>query len=370
MKNSIWAILLFSLSLMTCGSNADNTSSHTTAQPSNIIYADHPSLLYAGRIDFSKPLAPKLSWPGSYIKANFTGTSLAMILDDQFGDNYFNVFIDDDWQNPHVIDCKKGEHNYQIANDLASGEHSLTIFKRTEGGEGNSQFIGLVIDNDALMASKPKRLERRIEFIGDSITSGMGNEAPLDGKDDNLAEKNNFLAYGAITARKLNAEYSSISQSGIGIMVSWFDFTMPDYFLQLNAHELNDSRWDFQQWQPHVVVINLFQNDSWLAEERLTPIPTKQQRIDAYEHFLARVRTAYPNALIIAALGSMSAIQPDSSWPEYISQAVKQRNINHADNNIYPFLFDYTGFEKHPRVSHHQQNSEKLTAFIKEKMSW
>src|SRR5690606_42014472 len=107
----------------------------------------------------------------------------------------------------------------------------------------------------------------------------MGNEAPEDGPDDNKAEKNNFLAYGAITARNLNAEYVSTSQSGVGLMASFVNFTMQEFYDQLSAINNNDSVWDFSRWTPHVVVINLFQNDSALVEQRLNPVPTDEQRV-------------------------------------------------------------------------------------------
>jgi hypothetical protein len=50
------------------------------------------------------------------------------------------------------------------------------------------------------------------------------------------------MAYDAITARNLNAELHVISQSGIGIMVSWFPFIMPQFYGQLSAVGKNDSQ--------------------------------------------------------------------------------------------------------------------------------
>ncbi len=340
-----------------------------TPSKSHFIAADNGHFQYSGRIDFSNKKAPLLSWAGSSVTTQFTGSQLSITLDDHQGDNYFNVFIDENWAEPIIIDCKKGLHNYPIANNLSAGTHQLTLFKRTEGEEGNTAFIGLGLESTGkLVAPKPQPI-RKIEFIGDSITSGMGNEAPIAGVDNKAAEKNNYLAYGAITARALNAQYRSISQSGIGIMISWFDFTMPDFFTQLNAKGNNDSVWDFSQWQADVVVVNLFQNDSWLVDERLSPVPTDKQRIAAYVTFLNSIRTVYPNSYIVAALGSMDATKPGSKWPDYITQAVSQFKQQN-DSNIDPFFFAFTGFEKHPRVKHHQANAQALTTFIKDKMEW
>jgi hypothetical protein len=72
-------------------------------------------LQYTGRIDFADRAQPMLSWPGTSIAANFTGSSLAVTLDDQLGKNFFNVFIDD---KPAVIEAAKGSKTYAVASGL------------------------------------------------------------------------------------------------------------------------------------------------------------------------------------------------------------------------------------------------------------
>lgn len=341
------------------------------SQPQDpLIPASHHHIQYTGRIDFSTPDAPVFSWPGTMIRTGFTGRSLALVMDDHYGMNYFNVFLDQDWENPIVIKGEKGRKTYLIADNLTDGEHLLTLTKRTEGEEGATTFYGILLAEDGELTAPPPRPERRIEFFGDSITSGMGNEAPEDGPDDNKAETNNFLAYGAITARNLNAEYVSTSQSGVGLMASFVNFTMQEFYDQLSAINNNDSVWDFSRWTPHVVVINLFQNDSALVEQRLNPVPTDEQRVAVYYDFIKRIRSHYPEAFIVCTLGTMDAAKPGSPWPDYIHAAVEQWKTETADERIDVMIFEFKDFYKHPRVHHHQENAEVLTAFIKEKMGW
>ncbi|MGL1958456.1 MAG: GDSL-type esterase/lipase family protein [Colwellia sp.] len=327
---------------------------------------------YSGRIDFQAPQAPSISWPGSSVTTQFTGTSLSVTLEDQKGNNYFNVFIDNDFDNPVIIACKQGKHTYLVAENLTNSSHTFTLFKRTEGEEGRTKFLGLTLADGEQLLTPLAKPTRKIEIFGDSITSGMGNEAKEGQPDHILSEKNNFLAYGAITARNLNAQYVSTSQSGIGIMISWFDFIMPQFYDQLDAVGNNDSKWDFSLYQPDVVVINLFQNDSWLVdrEKRLLPMPNEHQIELAYMTFLAKVRAVYPDAYIVAALGSMDATRVDSPWMGYIKTAVKNHKIMTKDNKIDTLFFMFDGFGAHPRVKHHQKNAELLTQFIKNKMQW
>ena len=334
------------------------------------VSADHKAFLYTGRIDFSDAKAPSLSWPGSSIRAEFSGTSLEVILDDQFGKNFFNIILDGDDFHPYIIETKQGEHSYWISNSLARGAHSVEIHKRTEGEEGRTAFKGLVLDDQGKMLARPERPSRRIEIYGDSVSSGMGNEGAFNGADHLLADKNNYWAYGSIAARELEAELHTISRSGIGIMVSWFGFTMPDFYDQMDAVGDNDTRWDFTRWTPDLVIINLMQNDSWLIdrEQKLQPPPDDRARIDAYVNFVRTIRARYPKAPIICALGSMDATA-NAKWPDYVRRAVAEMR-DQGDTKVTTLFFPFNGYTKHPRVMQHRDNAQLLVEFIRDQLGW
>jgi len=336
-----------------------------------LISGGDPQLVYAGRVDYRQPEAPRISWPGTSISGNFTGATLSATLDDQFGNNWFNVFIDGDLAHPKVLRASPGSRRYLLAGGLAPGPHSFLLTKRTEGEEGATTVRNFEVAAGESFLPPPARPTRRIEFFGDSITSGMGDEAPDDGPDGRSDDKNNFLAYDAITARNLDAELHVTSQSGIGIMVSWFPFVMPQFYDQLNAVGRNDTRWDFSAWTPQVVVINLFQNDKWLVEEqhRLVPEPNDEQRVQAYVDFVSSIRKAYPQAFIVCALGSMDATKAGSKWPGYVTTAVTRLKEG-GDARMATLFFEFTGFGGHPRSAQHRAMAEKLTLFIRDRMQW
>lgn len=333
------------------------------------ITADNPYFQYTGRIDFTDINQPKMFWAGTYIKINFEGPIVFIQLDDQTGQSYYNVFIDDNFSNPKLIDCQAGAHNYLVSASLTDTIHSLLIFRRTEASTGSTKFLGIQINDGKTVFEPSPRPNRKILFYGNSITCGMGNEAPDASGDDNMLHENNFLSYGAITARNLNAEYMAISKSGIGVMISWFDMVMSDYYYRLNPDDPN-SNYDFNLFVPDVVVINLLQNDSWLIGN-LVPVPDSSQRVQAYMDFVRLIRSHHQNAFIVCALGSMDATKIGSPWPGYITEAVHNLEIEDGDTLLgtHFFPFDPT-WTKHPRVRHHQKMADSLTAYINSKMGW
>ena len=51
---------------------------------------------YSGRIDSSQVNGAELYWSGSSVKINFEGSSLSALMEDENGDNYYNVILDND----------------------------------------------------------------------------------------------------------------------------------------------------------------------------------------------------------------------------------------------------------------------------------
>lgn len=348
-------------------------SFHANALSPNGTYSsDNDGFRYTGRISFNEESA-YLTWPGTSVSFSFSGRKLVLDLEDDKGNNYFNVIINDNQDFPLVLNTKKGRHQYDISYAINTDVSSVTLFKRTEGAEGGTFFHGVSLDSEEVLLDSALVSKRRILFYGDSITVGMGNEAADNNRDNLASEKNHYLSYAAITARNLDAEFHSIAKSGIGFMVSWFDFIMPEYYDQLTGESNNDSTWDFEQWQPHVVVVNLGQNDKWLIENERKLVATPQEIQNAYEAFIRKLMRLHPDATFVCAIGSMDASR-DERWPGYIDNAVNKIKVspdNEGDSTrIYTTVFEFNGYGAHPRVAQHHQNAEKLTSILKTVMGW
>ncbi|MFD0794035.1 SGNH/GDSL hydrolase family protein [Mucilaginibacter litoreus] len=333
----------------------------------NTIAFNNSKIFYMGRIPM-RDSAAELSWTGASVIINFIGTAARATLNDELGLNYYNIVVDG--KVARVIKLSKGKKEYELVSDLRAGTHKLELFKRTEYDWGRTWFYGFNL-NGKLLASPVYK--HKIEYYGDSITCGMADE-DTTGKDrgDNDYE-NGYASYANVTARYFNADMRCISKSGIGVVISWFDYVMADIYDRAYAHDT--ARWDFSKYTPELVVINLFQNDSWLTKNKeqeqfkklfgTTP-PTPEFIISHYQQLVNNIRAKYPKAKIICALGAMDATKPGSPWPGYIQQAVAGLH----DKNIYTHIFPYKNTPGHPSVKEQQAMANNLIGFIKQKTGW
>ena len=328
-----------------------------SAVMAGFIPADDKNLQYTGRIDFSDKKAPLISWAGPCVRANFTGTSLKVKMDDKGNKHVFGVIIDGNYDAVKVIACNEGEGVYDVVSGLEDKTHEVLIHKRTDGGANPTAFLGFELDDGASLKDPPPRPGLRMEVYGDSISTGLGCDRKRGGEHSKEATDNVF-AYGSRTARNINAELHCISKSGIGLVKSWWPTIMPQYYDRLSACSLEGSgdAWDFSKWTADLVVINLFQNDSWTIKGA-----KKDEIIGKYKDFVKKIRGHYPKAKIVCTLGSMSANK--NQWAQWVKEAAKQLN-DEGDKEVYSYIFKIGTGNRHPNNGDHAKMATELTSFI------
>jgi hypothetical protein len=342
----------------------------TKNESTSAISPDSEYIRITGRVKNDKD-SVTIYWSGTTVMAKFSGTELRAELRDERGDNYFNIVIDGDSLRYIKLDTVK--KYYTLASGLPVGEHTVELVKRNEWDRGQTWFYGLEIINGR-MVPLPSKKNRTIEFFGNSITAGYAIEDNTGGDSPDSIYTNNYYTYAALTARHFNANYYCTVKSGIGIMVSWFPLIMPEMYNRLDPND-STSLWDFKKVTPDVVVINLFQNDSWLVQKPEHPSfslrfgtkpPSEEETIEAYRSFVHKIRTVYPTAHIICALGSMDATREGSPWPGYVQQAVRELQ----DVKIYTHFFPFTKKEGHPRTADNAEMAKSLINFIDKNITW
>ena len=324
----------------------------------------------------------------SGIEFEFTGSRLDVTLCSNCDDYeevlkaYVAVFINDS-EIPHkrfVLNDK--EKTYTLFQSKAIETVKVKFLKMSEAAFAKVGIKDIII-YDFKELKKIENKKRKIEFIGDSITCGYGNEGKLDVDEFNTAQENPWLAYASKTARKLNADYNLVSWSGIGIISSYTEGDVPNDELLMpklykytdmdldktsDISESNYDIWDNSVFIPDLIVINLGTNDFSYTKDI-------NERIEyfknGYFNFLKQVRQSNPSSTILCILGVMG----DDLYPS-IEKCVSYFSNEFHDNNIFSMHLtpqdeaDGIGTDSHPSIITHDKLSVKLSEKIKEIMGW
>lgn len=326
-----------------------------------------PGVRFVGRVDTSDAAGARFAWSGTGVVARFTGTEVAVRMN---GAQQYTVVLDGVVQ-PKLTTTGGAD---PIASGLADEEHVVEIYRRTEANQGESQFLGLELGAGELL-SPPPASERRIEIIGDSISCGYGNEGANMSCPFTPDTENHYLTYGAIAARNVGAELVTVAWSGKGVVCNYGDEPtscsepMPLYY-DRTLPDRADSTWDFARYQPQAVVVNLGTNDMSTDVD-----PSDQEFVTAYAELLTRVRSAYPDALILCTVGPLLNGTDLTTARAYIAAAVEQRT-GAGDSNVQTFELaptnpiDGYGCDYHPSLRTHEVMAEVLTSTLEAELGW
>jgi len=330
------------------------------------------NIQYVGRICFDNPQRPRFTFPGTQINARFTGTSLRLWCKPKSG--YFMAQIDGG--EPFKV-AMTGERDsvVTLATALPQGDHTVRLMYIIEGYDLKPDFRGLVLDADARLLPPPSLPERTIEFVGNSITCGYGNEATQPSEHFEYATENHYYSYAQLTSRALGACAHVVARSGIGVYRSYGgpregtpDNVMTTEYEYTNLYDRSE-RWDFSRFRPQVVCVNLGTND-------LSTNNYDARRLQAaYKSFLAQVRSHNPQAKIVMLCGSMLGGK-ELDIARRALDAVVDEARRGGDAAVYRYNFtpiDGTlgyGADWHPSLWQHQLMAAELTAYLRGLMQW
>ena len=290
------------------------------------------------------------------------------------GSGYFMAQIDE--AEPFKVAFRGNRDSLvTLATALADGAHTVKLMFCMEGYEMKPDFRGFVIDSEASLLAPPALPERRMEFIGNSITCGYGNESILRSDHFEYETENHYFSYAQITTRNLQAMAHVVARSGIGVYRSYDgpksgtpDNVMTTEYEYTNLYDRSE-QWDFSRYQPDVVCINLGTND----------LSTNNYDVDllrqAYKRFLTQVRSHNPRARIVYLCGSMLGGKELDIARHTLDDVVDEARKN-GDNEVYRFDFSPQtgslgyGADSHPSLRQHQLMAEELTTFLRQLMKW
>jgi Carbohydrate esterase 2 N-terminal/GDSL-like Lipase/Acylhydrolase family len=335
-----------------------------------VVDADNPFIQYIGRFDFSNPDSVVYDWAGVYICAKFTGTSCSVRLADSSDEYAVTV----DGHAPRLL-TPDSAHVYLVASGLSDSiPHTIMIQKRTEPLVGKGAFMGFILDRGARLLPPDPRPERRIEFIGNSITSGFGVMGDSSNCNFTPQTEDAAMSYASQVARSLHADYHMISYSGRGVVRNYGDKNkvsvdpMPALYDRTCWFD-STLKWSFSSWVPQAVVINLGTNDY-----STQPYPDSAVFEEGYNRLIDRVRSLYPNVTIFCVTGPMIG-QPCEG---YVSDVVREQQKREGRQKDVFFVdiprsimndLDW-GCDMHPNVYGSMKMADVVAPMIKLWMNW
>ena len=268
------ATLLIGFQAFSWAQSPAPSASPAPSGPPVEVPASDPNIRFVGRWDRSHPEIAQGNWNGHYFRTKFTGTSVAIRVDQPV---VLAVSIDGE----PIRRISVGPEKPFILNPkpLPNREHTLQV--GADGQNYRVAFKGLVLDAGA--STLPSTGRPIIEFIGDSITTGTdANYAWLTAKM--LGRDHTQIAFSGVA---LTDGYGCTSKTGMEVQY----FRLHNYNHEKKPEEFGN-KWDFSAYTPEMVVILLGQNDPCGK-------PTPEAFIAAYERLVSGIRAKFPNAPVV-----------------------------------------------------------------------
>ena len=326
------------------------------------------------------------NWPASGFEVTFVGTGLKVELCSKPANNanvgshvFLYVIIDgqDDPDTCQIIELTQSVGWYKICEGLPAGKHTAKLIRKNANDMQGGSLTGVdayrVLGDNGYLTNPPKLKARKIEAFGDSITCGDELFENADGTNSNDA----WRTYAAYVARQMDAELNVIAISGNGLICSLFGtplYEIPDRFAWTDEYNFGKDEWDYSKYQAGVVLINLGTNDCAGVPKNYS----YEQFEQAYVDFCTRIKTAYPDCIIIAMLGMMSGRQ--QVWPS-IENAAKRINETYGDGTMFTLWLEIPGISDkpvqhpngkgaHPSIEAQELAGEKVIEIIEANTDW
>ncbi len=358
--------------------------------------AELPQVRALGRHAGRDPLT--LFWTASGIELNFTGCELWVdfYADYRLMEPWVSVELNGVWLARFAL--HPGASRMCLFRGMAPGAvKHVRLLKDGQAMHDDPehllQITGLeYAGGDFLSLPEP---QYRLEFVGDSITSGEGSIGAVTETEWVGAFFSSENHYARMTADALHAEYRCISQSGWGIVAGWDNdphHILQPYYTKLcgvasgsrNAALGANRENDFAAWRPDAVIINLGTNDdgafdspAWRDPDtgesfRLRRLdsgdfcPEDAQKVsDGVQSFLYLIREKNPQALLVWCIGMLgSRILPvlEAGIGQY-QEASGDRRVRLLE---LPAAAEGTyGARQHPGAANHREAADVLTEFLK-----
>lgn len=354
-KKSLLLVLVF-LSFISYSQSAPEQSSY---------------FLYSGRVENLTDDKVLLIGSASSVSFDFEGDSCSVSLQSiEEHQNYVSLELDGAYIGRFRIE-KGVVQSFPVMVSTKKKTHHLTIYKATEAANGAILFIGTT----AKLVKNSTINKNKIEFIGDSITCGFGNDTAVIpcGTGDWYDQHNAYYAYGPVLSRSLNVDYVLSSVSGFGIYRNWNDehkeeAIIPDVYENLYLNKDNSKPYDFA-FQPDLVSICLGTNDLSDGDGKKERLAFNEEKfILNYVDFIKTVYKHAPNTRIVLLNSPMVSGDRNITLVRSLKKVIHafENDIKHKTIALFEFEpMKANGCGSHPDIADDKIMADQLIPFFK-----
>lgn len=331
-----------------------------------------PFFEYQGRVEKMQDNKVILIGPASSVSFDFSGNSCSISL--QSIENHQNyVSLELDGKYIGRVRIEKGEmKSYPVTVSNSKKTHHLSIYKATEATNGGVLFTGTTAK---LVESPASKKRKKIELIGDSITSGYGNDASTIpcGSGDWYDQHNAYWAYGPVLSRALNIDFVLSSVSGYGMYRNWNDEhieepIIPEVYENLYLNKDSSKPYDFA-FQPDLVSICLGTNDLSDGDGKKARLPFNEEKfVSNYIDFIKTVYKHAPNTRIVLLSSPMVSGEKNVTYIKCLKKVIKafEKDTIHKPIALFEFKpMIPKGCGYHPDIADDKVMAEQLIPYFK-----
>ena len=359
----------------------------------HIYYPGQDENIYiCGRTVKQNPLP--LFWSASGVELITDGTEFSFVVESGFSLYEQWIRIEVDGFQTLRMPLRGGREKITLFRGMNSGvQKRIRLYKEVQAMRDDPQSFLLLhaVETDGQLFPLPP-YSCRLEFVGDSITSGEGLAGAQCMHEWNSSVFSSIGSYALKVAEAFQADYRLISQSGWGTFYSFDNQpqnNLPSVYeevcsvvrgtrnAELHALEKND----FTAWKPDAVIINLgtndggsFQNPAWMDPEsglfyQQRRDPDGQMNRECLDHFekavrdfLTKLRRCNPDSYLLWVYGMIG-----HDMEPYLQHAVAQYQSESGDTQVsYLSLPDmqagWQGANDHPGLPSHEAAAETIIA--------
>lgn len=337
-----------------------------------------------------------LFWTGSGIEFNFEGTELWCEFESDYScyEQWIAVYVNGALLSRQML--QKGRQKVCLFRNMQTRKvNHIKVVKEVQAMPGDPEaYLAIhALYGEGEFCELPEP-ECKIEFIGDSITSGEGSCGGTVEQDWIAMWFSASHGYPLLVSEALGAECRVVSQSGYGVYCAYdnnLDHVIPRYYEQVcgvlegtrNLELGAADTYDFSEWQPDYIVINLgtndggaFHNPEWRDEvtgrknkmyhgaDGMPAAECLKKVEEAVTGFLKMVRKNNPKAHILWAYGMMGTVVESA-----IKAGIADYKEETGDKKVcYVALEEIQGEQigarSHPGIFGHKNAAEQICRVI------